>query len=345
VQYKGSKLKPLFYGEISSTHLFYDIFEKHQKTAKAFVEYIFKIKAENLLITREKSYPGKGSIDLFFDFHSQGRRIAILIEAKVHDYLSVSDNQISTYYNAVLDDQNYDQIYFIYLTQFNERDDFERTAQPKSLLEAERSKALIGQRFCHLTWLELHRFMEDHSNNLSPEQQLMLGLHKSWIIDKCQSDLANNLVEAGDRSLTDYLVGVDEALKNLLPLGREVAENSKVKLRIDLNKLNATKLDVLLNSITAFAASTSVNRRKEYQTDEQTLEAAAGYLTEMAANKEWLLLRFYAGLFRLASDTCHLRLNGTGTRGFSIKLEVLDKGEISLCTLYRNKTVDFSLKR
>jgi hypothetical protein len=259
--------------------------------------------------------------------------------------LSVSDHQISTYYNAVSDDQIYDQIFFIYLTQFNERDNFECTAQPKSLVEAERGRTLIGERFCHLTWLELHRFMEDHSNKLSPEQQLMLGLHKSWISDKCLSDLANNLVETGDRNLTDYLVDVDEALKNLLPLGRVVAENSKVKLRIDLNNLNATKLDVLLDSITVFAASTSVNRRKEYQTEEQTLEAAIGFLTEMAANKEWLLLRFYAGLFRLASDTNHLRLFGTGTRGFSVKLEVLDKGEISLCTLYRNKTVDFSMKR
>jgi hypothetical protein len=345
LQYKGRALNPLFYGEISSTHLFYDIFDKHHEIAKAFVEYIFKIEVENLLVTREKSYPGKGSIDLFFDLQIQGRRSALLIEAKVHDYLSVSDHQISTYYNAVSDDQIYDQIYFIYLTQFNERNDFERTAQPKSLIEAERGRALIGERFRHLTWLELQRFMEGHSNKLSPEQQLMLGLHKSWITDKCLNDLANNLVETGERNLTDYLDGVDEALKNLLPLGREVAENSKVKLRIDINNLNATKLDVLLDSITAFTTSTSVNRRKEYQTEEQTLEAAAGFLTEMAANKEWLLLRFYAGLFRLASDTSHLRLNGTGTRGFSIKLEVQDKGEISLCTLYRNKTVDFSLKR
>lgn len=345
MQYKGSELKPLFYGEISSTHLFYDIFEKHQETAKAFVEYIFKIKAENLLITREKFYPGKGSIDLFFDFHSQDRRIAILIEAKVHDYISVSDHQISTYYNAVSDDQIYDQIYFIYLTQFNERDDFERTAQPRSLLEAERGKALIGQRFRHLTWLELHRFMEDHSNKLSQEQQLMLGLHKSWIIDKCQSDLANNLVETGERSLSDYLVGVDDALESLQPFGRRMAEGSRVKLRIDLNYLNAAELDTVLDAITAFTASTSVNCRKEYQTEEQTLTSAAGFLTEMAVNNEWLLLRFYAGLFRLASNTNHLRLNGTGTRGFSVKLEVIDKGEISLCTLYRNKTVDFSLKR
>jgi hypothetical protein len=44
VQYKGSELNPLFYGEISSTHLFYDIFDKHHETAKAFVDYFFKIK-------------------------------------------------------------------------------------------------------------------------------------------------------------------------------------------------------------------------------------------------------------------------------------------------------------
>ncbi len=345
MQYKGSELNPLFYGEISSTHLFYDIFDKHHETAKAFVEYFFKIKAENLLITREKFYPGKGSIDLFFDIQSQGRREALLIEAKVHDYLSVSDHQISTYYNAVSDDQIYDQIYFIYLTQFNERDDFERTAQPKSLIEAERGRALIGERFRHLTWLELHRFMAEHCNKLSQEQQLMLSLHKSWITDKCQNDLANNLVETGERNLTDYLTGVDDALESLQPFGRRMAEGSRVKLRHDLNNLNAAELETVLEAITAFAASTSVNRRKEYQTEEQTLEAAAGFLTEMAANNEWLLLRFYAGLFRLARDTNHLRLYGTGTRGFSVKLEVLDKGEISLCTLYRNKTIEFSLKR
>ncbi len=345
MQYNGSELNPLFYGEISSTHLFYNIFDKHQEIAKAFVEHNFKVKPEDLLITREKFYPGKGSIDLFFDFQSQGRRIALLIEAKVHDYLSVSDHQISTYYNAVSDDQIYDQIYFIYLTQFSDRDNFEHTAQPKSLVEAERGRDLIGERFCHLTWLELHSFMEGYINQLSPEQQLMLGLHKSWVTQKCSSVLANNLVETGDRDLTDYLVGVDHALKSLLPFGRSMAESSKVKLRIDLNKLNAAELDTVFEAVTAFAASKSVNIRKSYQTEEQTLQAAIDFLNEMATNNEWLLLRFYAGLFRLARDTDHLRFFGTGTRGFSIKLEVIDKGEISLCTLYRNKTVEFSLKR
>lgn len=174
MQYEGSALTPLFYGEISSTHLIYDIFNKHQEIAKAFIEHSFKVKPENLLVTREKSYPGKGAIDLFFDFQNEGRRSVLLLEAKVHDYLSVSDHQISTYYNAVADEQVYDQIYFIYLTQFNEQDDFEITAQPKSLVEAERGRVLIGEQFRHLTWHELHRFMEGHRNKLSSEQQLML---------------------------------------------------------------------------------------------------------------------------------------------------------------------------
>jgi len=345
VQYSGSELKPLFHAEISSTHVFYDIFDKHPDIAKAFLGKIFNVEAENLLITREKPYPGKGTVDIFIDFQNKGRRAAILIEAKVHDYLSVSDHQISTYYNAVSDNQSYDQIFFIYLTQFNEQDNFERTAPPKSLVEAERGRALIGERFHHLTWLELHRFMDEHINKLSPEQQLMLGLHKSWITDKCSSDLANNLVETGDRSLADYLGNVDEALDRLLPLGREVAGNRRNKLRIDLSTLTAEELDTVLAAITVFSKAGSVNNKIEYQTEEQTIEAAAGFLTEMAVNNEWQLLRFYSGLFQLARDTRHLRLYGTGTREFSLKLEVIAKGEISLCTLSRNKTVDFSLKR
>ena len=124
-----------------------------------------------------------------------------------------------------------------------------------------------------------------------------------------------------------------------------MAEGARVKLRIDLNKLNDAELDTVFEAISAFASSTSVNSKKSYKTEEQTLQAAIEFLNEMATNSEWLLLRFYAGLFRLARDTDHLRFYGTGTRGFSIKLEVIDKGEISLCTLYRNKTVEFSLKR
>jgi hypothetical protein len=153
------------------------------------------------------------------------------------------------------------------------------------------------------------------------------------------------MVETGERSLTDYLVGVDNDLESLQPFGRRVAEGSRVKLCIDLKNLNAAELDTLLEAISSFTTSESVNCRKGYLTEEQTLSAATGFLKEMAANNEWLLLRFYAGLFSLAHGTSYLRFYGTGTRGFSVKLEVIDKGEISLCTIYRNKTLEFSLKR
>ncbi len=46
-----------------------------------------------------------------------------------------------------------------------------------------------------------------------------------------------------------------------------------------------------------------------------------------------------------AHKTEYLSLNGTGTSGFSIRVEIKGKEEISLCTLYRNKLIDFSLKR
>jgi hypothetical protein len=66
----------------------------------------------------------------------------------------------------------------------------------------------------------------------------------------------------------------------------------------------------------------------------------------MAQNPEdWKLLAFYAGLFSLAEKTGYLKFNGTGIKGFSIKLEIRKKGEISLCTIYRNRRIDFSVKR
>ena len=81
MQYSGSELNPIFYAEISSTHLFYDIFDKHPGIAKAFIEQTFNVEVEKLLVIREKFYPGRGSIDLFFDFHCRNRRCALLLEA------------------------------------------------------------------------------------------------------------------------------------------------------------------------------------------------------------------------------------------------------------------------
>ena len=94
MNYSGSELNPLFYSETSSTHLLYDIFNKHKTITAGFIEHYFGEHPEQIVVFREKSYPKKGSIDIFIEFTAKKRKCALLIEAKVHDYLSVSDNQI-----------------------------------------------------------------------------------------------------------------------------------------------------------------------------------------------------------------------------------------------------------
>lgn len=345
MSYDGSGLTPLFHAEISSSHLLYDIFDKHKAVTAAFIKEYYGLEADILLVIREKFYPKKGSIDLFITFNANDRRCALLIEAKVHDYSSVTDYQISTYYQAVSEDQSYDELYFIYLTQFNEKTNFDETVPPKSLVEAARGRELIGERFLHLTWVDVHAFLEKHRAKLSKEQQLMVDLHRSWIVDKGRTDLATNVVETGERSLEDYLGDVSVALTVLEPLRKKVPKKGGLRLRIDLTGLDDAKRDAVLKVIRDLANSESVNRKKQFRTDELTRQAAADFLSEMAVKYEWDLLRFYTGLFHFAYETSFLRLYGKGTRGFSIKLEVIDKGEISLCTLWRNKLVEFMLRR
>jgi hypothetical protein len=345
MSYDGSGLTPIFHSEISSSHLLFDIFDKHKAIAAAFIKEYYGLDADILLVFREKSYPKKGAIDLFITFNANDQKCALLIEAKVHDYSSVTDYQISTYYDAVLEDQSYDEIFFIYLTQFNEKTEFGDAVQPRSLVEATRGRELIGNHFLHLTWIDVHAFLEKYWSKLTKEQQLMVDLHRSWIVEKGRTDLATNVVGVGERSLEDYLGDVSPSLTELHALGKEVREAGRLKLRIDLTRLNDAERDVVYNAIHSLANSNSVNRKREYQTDEPTLQAGADFLSEMAINYDWDLLRFYTGLFHLANDTRYLRLYGAGTRGFSIKLEVIDKREISLCTLWRNKHVEFSLRR
>ncbi|MFO7836091.1 MAG: hypothetical protein R6V83_05510 [Candidatus Thorarchaeota archaeon] len=143
MSYDGSRLDPIFHSETCSSHLLFDIFNKHKDVAAAFIKEFYGLDADIVRVFREKPYPNKGKIDLFITFDTNDHRCALLIEAKVHDYSSVTDYQISTYYNAVLDDERYDEIYFIYLTQFNERTDFGDVVEPKSLVEATRGKELI----------------------------------------------------------------------------------------------------------------------------------------------------------------------------------------------------------
>ena len=155
--------------------------------------------------------------------------------------------------------------------------------------------------------------------------------------------MATYVVETGERSLEDYLGDVSAPLTVLESLGKKESKKKTLNLSINLISLDDAKRDAVLKAIHNLTNSESVNKKRQFQTDEDTMQAATEFLSEMADNYEWDLLRFYAGLFHFTSETRFLRLNGI--KDFSIKLDVIDKGEISLCRLRRNRSVEFYLKR
>ena len=105
-KYDGLKFKPLFHSEISSRFLVFEIFNNHNEIAKSFLSQFLNwiITDVNISIVRERNYKGKGSIDLFINFEEDGIKTHVLIEVKVHDYLSAAKGQIRTYYEAALEE-------------------------------------------------------------------------------------------------------------------------------------------------------------------------------------------------------------------------------------------------
>lgn len=345
-EYNGSGLTPLFYSEISSSYMLYDIFKSHKQIAIELIKELFHLQPEEIIVDRECPYHKKGSIDIFIDFSHNGQRNALLIEVKVHDYLSATDGQISTYYKAVDEDGAYAKVYFLYLTQFTQENDFQGIATPKTIDEAIKGKELIKDQFLHITWNQMHTFLAKHNGIMTDEQKLIVSLNRRWISQQCATDLENNKMDVGERGLEDYFPDLKIDIKEYLPFGTEVYENKRRIWRLDIASLEQEQCDAVFNVIKAHSESNAVNKLKQYKTEELTLQAAKDYLTQMAQSiGDWKLISFYANLFLLADKTSFLKLNGTGARGFSIKLEIQGKGEISLCTIYRNKTIDFSLKR
>ncbi len=345
-KYNGIALTPIFHSEISSSYMLYDIFENHKHIISQLIYDQFNIHPDKILIERELLFPKKGSIDIFVEFTKADKKYALLLETKVHDYLSARDEQIVTYYDAVSEDLEYDEIFFLYLTQFTAKDDFKGVVPPKTLTEAEKGKELMKECFQHLSWPQMHQFLEKYYNDLTEEQQLIVTLNKQWILQKNQLDKENNKIDVGERGLDDYFTDVKTDIKEDLPFGEEVYENNRQIWRIHISKLNKEERSGIISTIKKYANSTDVNEIKKYKTEEITLDGAKDFLTQLIQNPDnWELTSFYLSLFYFAYTTCFLKFHGTGTRGFSIKLEIKGKGEISLCTIYRNKVIDFALKR
>lgn len=351
--YDGLKLRPLFYSEISSSFMIYEIFDNNNEIAKEFLKSFFGITIDGkIAVVREKNYPGKGSIDVFLSFSINGVKSVALIEVKVHDYLSVSPDQIRIYHEAAKEELGNDNIYFIYLTQFNRKNISSETeiAFPDSIREFEESKKklqLPDGKIKHVSWEEFHKFIDSYKNTLSEEYVHILDLQKTWMTAKSKEDLKLNKVDIGIRGLSDYFPDIDIDIVKELDFGNTPQfKNNREILTIDLSECNAQELEKIFKIIKKFSSSSNIDKKLRLVTEENTLRAAREFLKLLSEQEDnWHLLSFYSSLFDFVNNTDCLLLYGTGRRGFSIKTNIKRKGIISLCTLWANKKIDFSIKR
>ena len=302
------------------------------------------------MLPEKKNYRGKGFIDLMIQCKSGGEWIYVLIEVKVHDYLSATAGQIIRYFEAANEEHEEKDIYFIYLTQYNKFGDSmkNRYAEPGTISEFKKANVKLHRfdnRLKHLEWEDFYRFIDQYTNYFTDEEALMLNLQKTWIREKTIQDLNDNQVEVGDRDLFDYFSDVDvDPVKELK--GEKVYKNKRHIYSVDLANSKKHELDKVLHVIEQFANSKQVERKAYKPTEDATIEGVVNFLQDLAKDQaSWNLLSFYAELFQFVDDKPYLLLNGTGRSGFSIKLKIKNKGVISLCTLWKNQTIEFSLKR
>lgn len=157
---------------------------------------------------------------------------------------------------------------------------------PKTIDEAINGQCLIKQNFAHISWEDMHTFLEKYYDFMTEEQKLIVSLNRQWIIEKCKVDFKNN---------------------------RQI-------WTIDLSRLEEKQLDLVLEVIKSFSQSEAVNKLRKYKTEESTIEAARKFLEKMLLNPdEWQLVGFYSRLFALIENTTYLKFNRKGIRGFSIK--------------------------
>ena len=348
-KYDGLKLNSLFYSEISSSSMIYDIFHNHKEIVKEFLNIYFDLTIDkDITVIKEKKYPQQGSVDIFLSFNSKGEKTNILIEVKVHDYASVRPEQIKTYYEAAKEELGNGNIYFIFLTQFNKNNfsSESKVAMPNSIKEFEESKKIIpGKKIKHINWEEFHKFIEPYKNSLPKEFVHILNLHKNWITAKSKEDIELNIIDVGERDLSNYFSDIDIDIEKELT-GEIYNKDKKKILTVDLTQCNTDQLDKIFNVIKMFAGSNNIDKKVKQVTRDYTLLSAKEFLKSLSENEEnWNLLSFYSSLFNFVNITDYLLLYGTGTKGFSIKVNIKRKGIISMCTLWANRKIDFSIKR
>jgi hypothetical protein len=291
---------------------------------------------EEIKVYREKNYQGFGSIDLLILFYSEKVEYNVLIEVKVHDYLSATPGQIDRYFQAAEDEKPNARIFIVYLTQYSE-DNFPRgkaIPTPNTIDEYQRSKS-PKDRVKHINWEQLHTLLDKHRSEFSVTENHMLELHKSWIIAQNKADLQEDIV--GERSLSDYLKDGNIDPTKRFTFGNVSRCGKRMVWSVNLTSISESDLAALSQYLVELTDSSSIDRSYSYPTEEETLSSTKELLQSLTANSDgWKLAGFYSTVFSRAANTNYLLLNGGGFRGFSIKAKV-ENGEISIATFWTKK--------
>ena len=345
----GIKLTPLFYSEITSSYLLYTVFQDKNITGD-FIKCFLGIKATVNEVHREKSYKTIGSIDLFISFSDTAKReCALIIEVKVHDFLSATKDQTFRYYNAVSKDTQFDEVYLIYLTQFNNKNfsEHDQIERPSTIPEFEKLTTKYPHKknhFRHVNWMELHDFIDQYSKGFTYELNLMISLQKAWIIDQINLDKEDHKVSEGQRGFAELFDGID--LRSKIPNGRSYKQTNRDKYEVDLLNSSQEELDNVLNLIILVCNSKSLDRKNRFICEPDTVIAVSKFLSHLSSKTDYFkILGFYSRLFDFVLNTDHILLNGTGGVGFSIIANLMKYKRISICTIYKSHKIVFSLKR
>lgn len=345
----GSKLTPIFWSEISSSYVLYEILKTHPDILSGFVKKYLDITG-TFSISREKPY-ADGTVDIFIKNGTNH----ILLEIKVHDYRSSTPGQISTYFQSALNTDEDVVISFIYLTQFTQNafDQIlgkENIKKPPSITEHERAQdSLIKyrDRIRHISWPEIYGFLAPFHDAIrlkNRENYIMLKLQQLWMTTNIALDIAANTNATGARDITaDYFKDVHVDWRTL-GFGKSESVGTRRIHRINLAQCTPEQITQLKKIIKDFIQSAYVDTGRSFDINPNTAAEIHGFFKELSVNEsDWALLSFYSDIFSYVQNKKYVLINGEGD--FSLKVVIRGRGEISLCTIYRNKTMEFSIKR
>jgi hypothetical protein len=347
----GIKLEPLFYSEINSSFILKTVLVE-KNIASDFIKQFLGLSATNIDVNREKETKKDdivvGSIDLLISFYDDmNRKCALIIEVKIHDYLSATKDQIIRYYDALSSTKEYHDIYLMYLTQFNERnlsvnDEVSRPntiSNFQSLLAENPSKS--GQ-FKHINWIEMHKFLDNYHDALTPEIKVMVQLQKLWIFKQIEKDKENHKAMTGKRPFSDLFCGMDPS--TIFPELKSHNQKSKEVLEINLKHCTQQKLDELFLFIVDVTKVDSLSRKYSLKSEEIAIQSAQKFLNGLILDHpNYKLLGFYVKLFDHVLSTSHIQLNGKGN--ISLIANHNNVGKISICTILSSHRIKFSLIR